>query len=158
MKIILGSAARVAALFLILGVGGVTSAVAAILESIDAASLPGDKVELKLEFDGRPPQIKGYTIEQPARIAIDLIGTLSNVPKYNEIGFANARNVAVLETNERTRLIVSLNNPAGYSTRTEGKNLYIMIGDGREGTAESFPEPESGMEGARGRYGRQGDL
>ncbi|GAA4648443.1 type 4a pilus secretin PilQ [Kistimonas scapharcae] len=130
-----------------------TSAVAAILESIDAASLPGDKVELKLEFDGRPPQIKGYTIEQPARIAIDLLGTLSNVPKYNEIGFANARNVAVLETNERTRLIVSLNNPAGYSTRTEGKNLYIMIGDGREGTAESFPEPESGMEGARGRYG-----
>ncbi len=153
MKIILGSAARVAALFLILGLGGVTSAVAAILEGIDAASLPGDKVELKLEFDGRPPQIKGYTIEQPARIAIDLIGTLSNVPKYNEIGFANARNVAVLETNERTRLIVSLNNPAGYSTRTEGKNLYIMIGDGREGTAESFPEPESGMEGARGRYG-----
>ncbi|WP_345194086.1 type IV pilus secretin PilQ family protein [Kistimonas scapharcae] len=153
MKIILGSAARAAALFLILGFGGMTSAVAAILESIDAASLPGDKVELKLEFDGRPPQIKGYTIEQPARIAIDLLGTLSNVPKYNEIGFANARNVAVLETNERTRLIVSLNNPAGYSTRTEGKNLYIMIGDGREGTAESFPEPESGMEGARGRYG-----
>ena len=149
----LGSAARAAALFLFLGLSGVTSAVAAILESIDAASLPGDKVELKLEFDGRPPQIKGYTIEQPARIAIDLLGTLSNVPKYNEIGFANARNVAVLETNERTRLIVSLNNPAGYSTRTEGSNLYIMIGDGREGVAESFPEPESGLEGARGRYG-----
>ena len=150
---ILGSAAKAAALFLVLGLGGVTSAVAAILEGIDAASLPGDRVELKLEFDGRPPEIKGYTIEQPARIAIDLMGTLSNVPKYNEIGFANARNVAVLETNERTRLIVSLNNPAGYSTRTEGKNLYIMIGDGREGVAESFPEPASGLEGARGRYG-----
>ncbi|OQX38706.1 MAG: fimbrial protein [Oceanospirillales bacterium LUC14_002_19_P2] len=153
MKMTLGSAARAAALFLFLGLSAVTSAVAAILESIDAASLPGDKVELKLEFDGRPPQIKGYTIEQPARIAIDLLGTLSNVPKYNEIGFANARNVAVLETNERTRLIVSLNNPAGYSTRTEGSNLYIMIGDGREGVAESFPEPASGLEGARGRYG-----
>ena len=153
MKMILSSAARAAALFLIVGLSGVSSAFAAILESIDAASLPGDKVELKLEFDGRPPEIKGYTIEQPARIAIDLLGTLSNVPKYNEIGFANARNVAVLETNERTRLIVSLNNPAGYSTRTEGSNLYIMIGDGREGVAESFPEQESGLKGARGRYG-----
>ncbi len=149
----LGSAARAAALFLVVVLSGMSSAFAAILESIDAASLPGDKVELKLEFDGRPPEIKGYTIEQPARIAIDLLGTLSNVPKYNEIGFANARNVAVLETNERTRLIVSLNNPTGYSTRTEGSNLYILIGDGREGVADSFPEPESGLEGARGRYG-----
>ena len=48
-------------------------ALAANLQNLDVASLPGERVELKLTFD-EPVLMtpKGYTIEQPARIAIDL--------------------------------------------------------------------------------------
>src|SRR5690554_4300499 len=50
-------------------------ALAADLQKLDVASLPGDRVELKLTFDEPVTSTpKGYTIDQPARIAIDLPG------------------------------------------------------------------------------------
>lgn len=47
---------------------------AASLNGLDVAALPGDRVELKLTFDEPIPAPRGYTIEQPARIALDLPG------------------------------------------------------------------------------------
>ncbi|RRJ83527.1 type IV pilus secretin PilQ [Aestuariirhabdus litorea] len=102
---------------------------AAAIKSLDAASLPGEKVELALEFDGEVPTPKGYTIEQPARISIDLPGATSDLgSKYNEIGFGNARSVTVIEAKDRTRLVVNLDTPSNYTTRTVGNRLYILIG------------------------------
>ena len=75
------------------------------LKKMDAAALPGDMVELRLMFDGPAPTAKGYSIEQPPRISLDLPYTRSDLPKYNEIGFDNARSVTVLEAGDRTRLV-----------------------------------------------------
>ena len=36
---------------------------AANLKTLDVAALPGDRVELKLSFDGPPPTPHGYTTE-----------------------------------------------------------------------------------------------
>src|SRR5690606_16607150 len=78
---------------------------AASLQSMDVASLPGDKVELKLTFDEPVAAPKGYTIEQPARIALDLPGVDSQLTARNhEIGVGNARSVTVVEAGDRTRL------------------------------------------------------
>ena len=52
------------------------SATAATMEKIEFSSLPGDKTEIRMTFDGTPPTPKGYTIESPARIALDLEGVL----------------------------------------------------------------------------------
>ncbi|MEX1237915.1 MAG: hypothetical protein WD994_06575, partial [Pseudomonadales bacterium] len=41
------------------------------MQNIEFSSLPGDKIEIRMEFDGTPPNPTGYTIEQPARIALD---------------------------------------------------------------------------------------
>ena len=42
------------------------------LEDVSFSSLSGDRVEVTLSFDGQPPEPTGYTIERPARIAVDL--------------------------------------------------------------------------------------
>ena len=49
-------------------------ALAISMEDIEFSSLPGDKIEIRMIFDGTPPEPTGYTIEQPARIALDLAG------------------------------------------------------------------------------------
>ena len=105
-------------------------ALAADLQKLDVASLPGDRVELKLTFDepvsGSP---KGYTIDEPARIALDLPGVQNKLGERNrELGLGNARSVTVVEANDRTRLIINLSNLAPYTTRAEGNNLYVMVG------------------------------
>ncbi len=104
---------------------------AANLQHLDVASLPGDRVELKLRFDEPVAAPRGYTIEQPARIALDLPGVTSQLgSKGRELGMGNARSVTIVEAKDRTRLIVNLTSLAPYSTRVEGNDLFILVGEG----------------------------
>ncbi|PJE78911.1 Type IV pilus biogenesis and competence protein PilQ [invertebrate metagenome] len=105
---------------------------AKILEKIEAALLPGDVVELRLAFDGVPPKAQGYSIDQPPRLSIDLPYTRSKLPKYNEIGFKNAQNVTVLETNNRTRLVVSQADATSFSSKQDGNTLFVYLGSSQD--------------------------
>jgi len=99
------------------------------LETIEFSSLPGDKTEIRMNFDTAPPKPTGYTIEQPARIALDLVGVSSALQsKYHPLGVGNARSVTVIEAGDRTRVIVSMTELVGYSTRIEGNSLYVLVG------------------------------
>ncbi|MGP0171816.1 type IV pilus secretin PilQ [Pseudomonas sp. NCHU5208] len=107
-----------------------SSALAANLQGMDVASLPGDRVELKLSFDEPVAAPRGYTIEQPARIALDLPGVANKLgAKNRELGAGNARSVTIVEAKDRTRLIVNLSTLAPYSTRVEGNDLYVLVGE-----------------------------
>ncbi|MDA7084859.1 type IV pilus secretin PilQ [Pseudomonas sp. SA3-5] len=113
---------------------------AADLQGLDVSALPGDRVELKLTFDEPVLAPRGYTIEQPARIALDFPGVSSKLgAKNRELGVGNARSVTVVEAKDRTRLIINLTSLAPYNTRTDGNNLYVVIGEGASGSASARP-------------------
>ena len=118
---------------------------AANLKTLDVASLPGDRVELKLSFDGPVTAPRGYTTEQPARIALDLPGVTSQLgARSRDLGVGNARSVVVVEATDRTRVIVNLTKLAPYSTRVQGNDLFVLVGEGAaalQGT--SLPAPTS---------------
>ncbi|MEZ3134638.1 type IV pilus secretin PilQ [Stutzerimonas kunmingensis] len=103
---------------------------AANLNALDVAALPGDRVELKLAFDEPVAAPRGYTLDQPARIALDLPGVSNKLgAKNRELGVGNARSVTVVEAQGRTRLIVNLNTLVPYSTRVDGNNLFVVLGE-----------------------------
>jgi len=107
------------------------------LQSIDFASLSGNRVEMRLDFNGTPPAPRSYTIDEPARITLDLFDVSSGLEsKYHSLGNGNARSVTVLEAGERTRLVVSLTEMVNYSTRVDGSSLYIMLGAGSTGFSQ----------------------
>ncbi|MDH4655100.1 MULTISPECIES: type IV pilus secretin PilQ [unclassified Pseudomonas] len=113
---------------------------AANLQALDVAALPGDRVELKLAFDEPVTAPRGYTIEQPARIALDLPGVSNKLGSKNrELGVGNARSVTVVEAKDRTRLIINLSTLVPYSTRVDGRNLYVLVGD--SATSSTAPRP-----------------
>ncbi|MGI9277524.1 MAG: type IV pilus secretin PilQ [Endozoicomonas sp.] len=114
------------------------------LKKMDAGSLPGDLVEFRLLFDGPAPDVKGYSIEQPPRISIDLPYTRSELPKYNEVGFENAQSVTVLEAGDRTRLVVNLVKPSGFKTKADGNVLYIYVGADSDTSASGLDVASSG--------------
>lgn len=115
-----------------------TSLMAANLKDLNVAALPGDRVELKLTFDEPVLVPRGYTIEQPARIALDLPGVSNKLGvKNRELGVGNARSVTVVEAKDRTRLIINLTNLSPYQTRVEGNELYVVVG----GSVASQPAP-----------------
>ena len=106
------------------------SILAANLQALDVAALPGDRVELKLSFDEPVLAPRGYTIEQPARIALDLPGVSNKLgAKNRELGVGNARSVTVVEAKDRTRLIINLTSLVPYQTRADGNDLYVTVGE-----------------------------
>ncbi|WP_260998225.1 type IV pilus secretin PilQ family protein [Thalassolituus hydrocarboniclasticus] len=102
---------------------------AATLNDLKFSSLPGDVTEIRMVFDGTPPQVSGYTIEQPARIALDLPGVVSTLKtKRHQIGSGNARSATLVSTKDRSRLVVNLTRLVGYSTKVDGNTLLLRIG------------------------------
>ena len=64
---------------------------AATLKTLDVAALPGDRVELKLSFDSPVTLPRGYTTEDPARIALDFPGVVTAVAnRSRDLGVGNA--------------------------------------------------------------------
>jgi type IV pilus assembly protein PilQ len=113
---------------------------AAKLNALDVAALPGDRVELKLAFDEPVASPRGYTLDQPARIALDLPGVSNNLgAKNRELGVGNARSVTVVEAQGRTRLIVNLTSLVPYSTRVDGNNLFVVLGESAGGVTGMSP-------------------
>src|SRR5690606_7150203 len=75
-------------------------------------------------------------------IALDLPGVSSKLDTKNrELGAGNARSVTVVETKDRTRLIVNLTTLVPYSTRVEGNYLYVVVGEGVKQAASSTSAP-----------------
>ena len=117
-------------------------AATATLKDIQFASLPGDKTEIRMSFDGAPPNPKGYTIEQPARIVLDMPGVSSALSeKHHDLGIGNARKVSIIDTKDRTRAIVNLTQLVAYETQVQGNTLYLLVGAGSEGSTAVAPEP-----------------
>jgi len=111
-------------------------ALAVTMESIEFSSLSGDRTEIRMHFDGIPPEPKGYTIEQPARIVLDLPGVVSGLDeKHHNLGIGNARRVSVVSTKDRTRAIVNLSRLVAYETSIQGNTLYLLVGV--QGAADS---------------------
>ncbi|WDH53842.1 type IV pilus secretin PilQ [Pseudomonas chlororaphis] len=117
-------------------------AMAASLKALDVAALPGDRLELKLTFDGPVPEPRGYTTDQPARIALDLPGVVSQLAdKSRDLGNGNARSVTVVESGQRTRVVVNLVALAPYSTRVAGNQLFVVIGQGATAALSAPGQP-----------------
>lgn len=124
-----GRARRLLALLGIVALAVSAQARAETLEDIRFSSLPNDVTQIELRFDSPPPSPSGYTIDQPARIAIDLDGVTSALEsRYHSLGTGNARSVTVLEADERLRVIVNLTQLVPYETRVRGNSLFLDVG------------------------------
>lgn len=104
---------------------------AAELQDIQFSELPGERVELRLQFDGEPADPNGYTIEQPARIVLDFADTGNALTKKKfDMGVGSVSETIVVSSGGRTRLIVNMSKVSPYSTRKEGNDLVVVIGEG----------------------------
>ncbi|MDT8397547.1 MAG: type IV pilus secretin PilQ [Pseudomonadales bacterium] len=109
------------------------------LEAIGFVSLPGDRFEIQLDFDGSPGEPRIFATENPARLSVDFDGVSNHLQSQRyPLAFAGADSVTVLEAQGRTRMVVNLRNPTRYTTRVEGKRLVFVIGD----DALAVPPPE----------------
>ncbi|NKI19499.1 type IV pilus secretin PilQ [Spongiibacter sp. KMU-166] len=107
------------------------AASAATLTDVQFNALQGGSFEARFTFEGPAPEVKGYTIEKPARIALDLVGATNQLgQKKYPLAYDNASSAVVLEGRDRTRVVLNLVRLASYETRIEGNQLVVSVGAG----------------------------
>ena len=122
-----------------------TAASAVNIIDVEFSSLPGGKAEMRFLMDGKAPsEPKVYTIESPARIALDLQGVSSLLKKKKyTLDLGNAQSVIVIESGGRTRIIVNLLELAQYEARLEDNALVIIVGN--DGVKDYLKETSAGF-------------
>ena len=106
-----------------------------VIEDITFSSQPGSKFEVRLDFSEAPPaDFSAYTIEEPARIAIDFPDTRSALDqKRYPLPYGNATGVLVLEAGDRTRMVLNLIKLVPYEAIINGNQLILQVGQDSSG-------------------------
>ena len=106
------------------------------LQSITAQKLGGDRVQLTLQLSGPAPQPLAFTVNQPARISLDLDDTrLSIKQRKTDVQAGMVNSVIAAEAGGRTRIVINLTTLVPYATHTDGNNLYVIVGSNPSDTA-----------------------
>ena len=112
-------------------IGAPAMAGATTIEDIAFHSQTGARLEVRLTFSDVPPaDIESYSIEDPARIVLDFPGIRSALDQDTyDLSQANANSVVVLETNDRTRVVLNLIELVPFESRVEGRQLIVRLGE-----------------------------
>ncbi|HSC16104.1 MAG TPA: type IV pilus secretin PilQ [Gammaproteobacteria bacterium] len=141
-------------LFLFLAAGLTPSAAPAQdalrLEAIDVQPLPGQQVELRLRLSGPAPEPTTFTIDNPARISLDLPNTaLGLESRRQEANVGPLTTVLAAEASGRTRVVMNLSSMVPYETRIDGNSVVVVIGQGPGGAPAVAQQSQSGRSAPR---------
>jgi type IV pilus assembly protein PilQ len=127
------------------------------LQDIQVQSLPGQRVELRLITSDTAPEPLSFTIENPARISLDLPDTsLGLDSRRRDVNLGPLDTILTAEAGGRTRIVLNLESMVPYETRRSGNTIYVTLGS--EGMADSSTTQFEGSEPASTRsYARAGE-
>ena len=107
---------------------GQTAADANVLEDITYTKLPGDRLQIKLKTSRAPEQPSTFTINNPARISLDMANTKVAMPRRNvKIGVGAVNNVVAVEGEGRSRVVLNLVRPVAYAAHVLPDGISIVV-------------------------------
>jgi type IV pilus assembly protein PilQ len=99
------------------------------LESIDVQNLSGQQIQLTLHHSGPPSEPVAFTIDNPARISLDLANTALALPSRRiDVRSGGVDSILAAEAAGRTRLVLNLDRLLPYTTRVSGNDVILLIG------------------------------
>ncbi len=131
MKFINYAMAAVTATCLALASPVLAQSVAA--NSIEAINAAPQGTDIAIRIDLKEPLATaptGFSVAKPAKIAFDFPSTANGLGK-NSLVFkeGDLQSVNVVEAGGRTRLVLNLTRSMKYTTRLDGKSLYVVLSE-----------------------------
>ncbi|WP_051907322.1 type IV pilus secretin PilQ family protein [Modicisalibacter zincidurans] len=104
---------------------------ASTLTGMDFEQRSDGQLDVMLRFSDGVPEVRGYRIDSPPRLAIDLMDTVNELDQRRfELGLAGVDSLVALSAGDRTRLVLTLNQALPYATREQGNTLMLRLGEG----------------------------
>jgi len=98
------------------------------LLDISHVTLADNKQQIALTMSGPAEIPKAFTIENPARIALDLKNTKNNLDTRTlNFSSGSLQSITTVEAGDRTRVVVNLTALSPYSTTVQGNQLLINL-------------------------------
>ena len=114
------------------------------LEKVELQSQPGEQLEVRLVLDGPAPQPMAFTIDNPARLAVDLPGTtIALESRRIDVNAGGVDTIVAAEASGRTRLVFNMEQMQPYQTRVDGNTVYVTLGQGVSSMAAAAPAAQS---------------
>jgi type IV pilus assembly protein PilQ len=99
------------------------------LTDLDVSTLPGNRVVLVLTTSGPAPEPLSFTIDDPARISLDLPGTSLGIgERRREVKRGVLDTVMLAEAQGRTRVVLNLDLMVPYETSVDGNRITVTLG------------------------------
>ncbi len=134
------------------------------LDDVSFASLPGDRAQIKLVLsEALSADPLNFTIDNPARIAIDFPGTTLNLAeKTQTIGIGMANSLSAVEAAGRTRVVINLTRTVSYTMEVMGNTVVLNLESGVEssnptGSSSSYVSSVGSIDGIDFRRGENGE-
>ena len=98
------------------------------LTDIEVRALPGNRIELRLVLSGTATEPLAFTIDEPARISLDLRDTaLGLQSRRQDVGIGVLDTILAAEAKGRTRVVLNLDTMVPYQTRVADNSIYVTL-------------------------------
>ncbi|RSN93776.1 type IV pilus secretin PilQ family protein [Acinetobacter pittii] len=98
------------------------------MTNIVPMQIAGQGTEIRVIFNGLPPQPQAYQLENPSRLILDFNKAQQNLIQSKvAIGTNEASSVDVSSDDQRSRLTVNLKEAGAFTTRIEGNTFILKI-------------------------------
>ena len=110
------------------------------MTNIVPMQIAGQGTEIRVMFNGLPPQPQAYQLEKPSRLILDFDKAQQNL-KQNSIPVATkeATSIDVSSDAQRSRLTVNLAEAGAFTTRVEGNTFILKINSAAANAFTSQP-------------------
>ena len=96
------------------------------MTNIVPMKIPGQGTEIRVMFNGLPPQPQAYQLDNPSRLILDFDNAKQSLSQSTiPVASEEASSVEVSADEQRSRLTVNLTNSGPFTTRVEG-NTFIL--------------------------------
>lgn len=110
------------------------------LQDSSFVALPGNKLEVRLDFDQPPPSPKAYMIESPPRLVMDFWGVANDLGvRQLDIKSGQVDSLSFAQAEGRLRIVTNLNEPVQYRTFAQNNSLFIEFAGMDEAVAAQAP-------------------
>jgi len=132
------------------------------MTNIVPMSLADQGTEIRVMFNGLPPQPQAYQLEQPSRLILDFDKTQQGLKQTSiPVSTNEAASIDIAADDQRSRLVVNLKEAGAFTTRVEGNTFVLKINAAQpvnnSKNAAVARQPQQGVSNIGFQRGAQGE-